>query len=713
VEEHFDNISPCIETTRTPILVPSTNSASLPAQPIHPTRTERLDVPEGPPPLDVVLESFKNSITQQWESLVNSYFPNQSPANALYARSHTTATPTPTLRTPPAQSLATKTQQVKRRYADFQEVVQTNTYSEPSKRRSAVPTHSTGDERRLRLKSPLNTPSLWAVPEIRPVGRPRGPASAKSRSRPTPFHNPPKVRTQTSSLCRKSPSIGDGGDEIEDELAVGDLIGLHSAEMKQKSGYSRTSQEEMEWPRHGVQIPINDGDHALDGIASTIRHSSEDAFPSALDDPNDRGVYNDDIDHFGSPEPSPAPSEAYLATKLAVENVFQDDQSQVILTRPLATPQKDTRSTPLSRGGHIQKRVDSSRKSTESRASGSRLVSQPRQQSIGSIEEPAVTPTKLLERATTMESLSSSGSRERRKKDRTLFIQGSSLPRPGLLKVHPTVAESVAAAAGRINPYQVASKPAFNNQAAHHESALNLPPIEHQLPDPGIHHMEDDQIPRTKHRGRPRKSDSRLDPLMGEHAPQPRPRGRPRKSDPGPTTALQDSPREPSTATDRQTRRSRHLESGQRSETKEITISQPRTIGRPYTSPWDLEDDKRLVDVITVQNFSFQKAYDCNLFPGKTIPALVHRYYRVLGGPLKQVKEWSNSPRECENCHIEYRPGKRVNLSVDALCVVCSLYRKAHGGTQRPLGSDGLSTTPNGLSSCRETNSSSPSTTLV
>jgi hypothetical protein len=644
---------------------------------------------------------------------VNSYFPNQSPASASYPRSYTTTTLSPTHRTLSVQNLATKPQQAKRRYADFQEVGQGDSYSVHSKRHSGITTHSTGDERRLRLKSPCDTPSLWAVPEVRPVGRPRGRVSAKPDSHPVPFQSVPEARAHTSLLCQRSPSIVIDGDDTDDELAVEESIALQSEETKQDSIYSVDSEEEMDLPNHDVKGTTNDDELTFDDAASTIRHRSKDAFPSALDDPDDLEASDDEVNLFGISKTLPALSDEHQATTQAVENISQAHQSRNVLPGPMATPKRSTTSFPLPNGRCIQSRVDSSRKSIESRTSGQDFIVRPPQQLLGGTEELAITPTNVLEGSIRKQTLSSGGSTGRRKKPRALFIQGLSAPRTSLLKVHPTVAESVAAAAGRLNPYQTASKTATDNQATLSASAMKLPTTESPLPDPRLHYASDDQMSQTRRQGRPRKSDSRLEHLLYDDAPRSRGRGRPRKSDPAPSVAFEESPIGLLTATDPSIIRSRNSESRRPFETKDSTTSHPRTHGRPYNSPWDLEDDIRLIDLITVQKFSFQKVYDSNLFPGKTIPAIVHRYYRVLGGPVKQVKKWSNPPRECENCHIEYRPGKRVKSSADTLCIACSLYAKAHGGRQRPFGSDRLSITPDGLSILGEVDLSSINTAPV
>jgi hypothetical protein len=628
-----------IEAAHTPLLSPSANGPFLPAQSRRLSSTDQPDFAGGPPPLDVILESFKDSITQQWQTLVNSYFPSHIPTSAPSSRIQTIEPhQTPSFYNAPAHGLVTRTQPNKRRYSEFQEQGDAVAYSAPPMRNLAIPSHSTGDVQRLRLKSPPGTPSLWAIPEARPVGRPRGSLSCNSRSRLGPGGSIMEAQEPyRSSPHHRLPSTASQSDQDEDELFVPDSMDSDSEDLMQEFDDSGTLQGELEKADHEFETLQNDAEPTV--------HENQASIPALARDGSEEFV-PDTIDY--------------------------------------------------------EERTYSNLETIESRTSGRSRIVQSRRDSLDGDDEYNATPPPAVKPATHRHLHSSGGpiSAERKKKPRALYIQALPSPKASPLDFHRRSITSVVPAPARSKAHNPAPKSPVVYQKP---SSVSKPSqiTERRKSDPGVDsapsasQAEHNPVSRPRGRGRPRKSDG-PNPRRDEAAdsveaeshqmPPPRRRGRPRKSDLSVQIAVEKSPPTPIDASDRENLRPRPSVPGPSHDIQGNPVPlQPRQIGRPYTSPWEVEDDIRLIDMITVQKLSLQKVYDSNLFPGKTIPGIVHRYYRVLGGPVRQVRPCSNPSMNCENCHVEYTPSKRVKLTVDKLCIACRLYAKAHGGQQRPL----------------------------
>jgi hypothetical protein len=715
------------------VLTPSNHSfpSARSVQPLSPE--DQLAFSGDPPPLDVVLESFKNSITQQWQSLVNSYFPTQNSAGHSHLRAQTiVAQQTPVFQTPQVQNIITRTQPTKRRYTEFQEQGGFSAYSAPSKRQSTIPI---GDEWRLRLKSPPGTPSLWALPEVRPCGRPKAVrrgyqsiGTIETPQRLSPFH-----RTLPTNIQRE---------DDEDEL-----VSMGSEELKQEADDSETELAELEMPLDDTATPSCDG---FEDVSPKTHHCTDGARDIA-----------DDIDL----------TELTIAQR-TFNNQPPDSTQGIEGTREESSvsTQNLKTTTPGLRGGPNRARVDSSREMSGNKKTSRSFITQSRRESVDSVDETdMVTPSSV--RSTTRGYIHGGGRMtDRKKKQRTLFIQAVPLAEISLPQTtRPYIAPPILPSCRPIEPQAFTNSPPTSLQAAHQSSKRRMSTLDAEHKQIGVQtghsqitqprgpgrppkatqkptlevdaiqvttsglesefvtvndRAELDRTIQPRRRGRPRKSSALESAPKGENfrpgsvrleleeavvgtridhdqITQPRRRGRPRKSDPRPGTTVKGSHCDfISTPMDR-TVRPRKSDPGpildieqQVSHGQISSTPRHRGAGRPYKSPWTLQDDTRLIHVITVQKLSFQKAHRANLFPGKTHSSLVHRYYRVLCGPIKQIKKWSNTSQECRNCHAEFIPAKKTaNGAPDPICAACSLKAKGHGGEQHPPEHDSHSIT--------------------
>jgi hypothetical protein len=794
----------------TPVPLPSNSSPFVPAQSIQLSPTEPPDFAGGHPPLDVVLESFKNSITQQWQSLVNSYFPTHTPTSAPDPRIQSLAPhQTPAFHNSPTRSLLTRTQPTKRRYSEFQEQGEAVAYSASPKQ------YSTGSVQRLRVKSPLDTPSLWAVPEVRPVGRPRGRPRGdavpevrpvgrprgrprgdavfevrpvgrprgrprgdavfevrpvgRPRGRPRgdavpeirPVGRPrgrprgdaiPEVRPvgrprgrprgnavpeirpvgrprgrprgdqrlhfvpsrsamearrpHSLSPRRRQLSTASQSDGDEYELTTDDNTDSDPEELKQESDDYETPRNEAGIPDRGVETLSNDAGPSgreYQGPAPTPpRDNLPDMTLQAVERREQLEDADDDIDLIGHPQPSPSPLRISFVT--SVRDV--ESPSMQISN----TAREPLIATPMSKRRLHQERIDSHREPIKDRMCNRGFLVQSRQDSVDNAEETTSMPSPVTMSAGHRQLYSSDGATviERIKKPRALFIQA--LPSPKLRPSEDSRARAAFAVPAAERPKAQHISP---NAPVAHQKANNVSSNQRQTPerrksDSGVFYISSStqKEPIQTYRSHPhaemRKPDT---PRNGQNHPTSdtqagpdqlpprRGRGRPRKSDPGVQKAVEESSPEATGGFRLRAPRARKSDYELSYKLQDPTNTlQSRHHGRPYTSPWDLEDDMRLIDMVMVQKLSLQKAYSSNLFPGKTLPALVHRYYRVLGAPVRQVRQSSNPPMICENCHVEYIPSKRVKSIVDTLCIVCQLYAKAHGGKKRTFESDGITT---------------------
>ncbi|KAF2432889.1 hypothetical protein EJ08DRAFT_100419 [Tothia fuscella] len=276
----------------------SSSSVVSPTPAHHPLAEERtpvagsgshITVPGEPPRLDAAIETFTASITQQWHALVNSYFPTQTASNAQPHVQAIAPVQIPAFYTPPVRSKIGRPQLSKRRYSDISGQPEPALSRSISASRQSLTSESTGDGKRLRLRSPPETPSLWAT------------GSGKGRRLPG-YH--PKTTPQSRRVPRQpSPRISSILSLLEDEedelAAEGEKVDLE----RRKHGIRRNPST----PNGQINVLNNT---ASETPLETAKLSGEDTFDFEHDQDPLLGWNGeeemDELDLIGVPDVSPS-----------------------------------------------------------------------------------------------------------------------------------------------------------------------------------------------------------------------------------------------------------------------------------------------------------------------------------------------------------------------------------------------------------------------
>jgi hypothetical protein len=753
-------------------------------------------IPREPPQLDAVLESFKQSISQQWQSLVDSYFPTQTTPNATYPRVQSmTPSHTPAVYTPPVQNLMTRTQPAKRRFMDMTNPIEaSSSRSAPTNREVLVSSERTGDLKRLRLRSPPGTPSLWAAPVVRKRGRPRGTTSMhryqnlESQQTRTPSKRSQRISSIISLLGDSEDELTTGGgpartDEVKYERGASELPILQDGIIPGQTGA----------PMEGREISIHTTEISRGtspGLGNGADRSTHfDNLVDIADDDRMDPTYVEPENAEGPARGTPsAPTESIkrrrsskiqgsLARKRRRSNSIDWEQQASIdaITddRYISTHQFRTASQAPMNSRHMtleeqdravgmesdkcREKSQSAQSYTGTTSNAGRPANRPyldkgtagiKRSSANSAKIPSLSrsqssETQLLTTATPSRGGSpaethSSGcmSGRRMKKQRSLLIQSSS----GVTGNIPS----------RITPFpvKVSLPPSPDHTKARVE---RLEETEGNRPGEGAmiaglaeyrqssaapadidrNHPPDDVEAARCHGGKHQEDPHSLDEgmTMLSHAPvrisqssgpslelgyKSRDATVVHRTGQRSPEATKEAPAESVLFDIRQSSRFRksgfpvdedavddslNLEvllprtSTPRPETPSrnplmTALGQPRksNAGRRPKPGWTVENDAKLVHMVTVQKLSWAAIVDSREFPDKTYGNLLHRYYKELGGPLKKkFHKLSNSSRECENCHASYIPSKRLDHAVDPLCISCSMHARMNEAAQRSV----------------------------